>query len=226
VLDVLAIKPALVPHYLRSLSRDLLEAKPSSRCLQAYSFVSQLLREAPAVAGDTASLRSLPPAALLALVIPSALCKKELSKGVLSPDAELKSATIAMIVAALERWGRLCALTRESSDGRTEGVAQKGVVGASHLLKSQLPDVQTLLSQRSKLEEAADQQSQVMYGQLLGLLECYQKYLPQAMEASRYDLLKLLPSNLAASPAAKQLPVLSLLHEAGKACGLRWLGSK
>jgi hypothetical protein len=74
--------PALVAPYLRGLTSAALEPKPGQKTLQMYSMLTALLRTAPlSVSGDAREGGPvLPPEALLAIVLPPALNKKELTK--------------------------------------------------------------------------------------------------------------------------------------------------
>lgn len=106
--------PALVGPYLRSISAEVLQARPSYQLLQTYSLLSFVLREAP-VSLVVDKGRPAAPAwrhgyetgsgveafilggrgrsggeVLLATVIPLALSKKELTKGVLSANSLLQ----------------------------------------------------------------------------------------------------------------------------------------
>jgi Ribosome 60S biogenesis N-terminal len=81
--SALQATPALVAPYLRGLTSAALEPKPGLKTLQMYSMLTELLRTAPlSVSGDAkeGSSTVLPPEALLAMVLPPALSKKELTK--------------------------------------------------------------------------------------------------------------------------------------------------
>jgi hypothetical protein len=77
--SALQATPALVEPYRRGLSAAALEPKPGQRTLQIYAMLTALLRSAPLSITDSTSSAVLPPEALLAMVLPPALTKKELT---------------------------------------------------------------------------------------------------------------------------------------------------
>lgn len=76
--------------YLRSFPADVLQARPSYQILQTFSLLSTVLREAPFISVSSTRAAGGGGDVLLAMVMPLALNKKELTKGVLSGNSLLQ----------------------------------------------------------------------------------------------------------------------------------------
>ncbi|KAG5175726.1 hypothetical protein JKP88DRAFT_337407, partial [Tribonema minus] len=246
---VLRATPPLLAPFLESLSAASLEPRATPRCLRGYALLAEVLRCAPLPRGDLSGAAA---AALAALVLPPALGKKEFTKGILSPSPLVQASTLTLLCAALARAGALLRRLSAAADARAALSAQ---------LRAQLPEVQTILALRARLDpftapaaaaaaagsaavaakeaagamggdgateetEAQETQTTYIYGRALAALRLYARHLPAAVDAARFDLLKLLPpaAALAAAPPLLRRALLALLAEARAPPGA-WLAA-
>lgn len=194
--------PSLLGPYLRTFNAAMLEARPTYHLLQTYSLVSVLLREVPVVsslssaAGDSGNAGQH---ALIATVMPTALNKKELTRGVLSGNSLLQAVTMDLMASILDRFRRVIAA--QGSPATPPGPGSE----LTSLLRQRMPEVQTLLGLRDKIGGSGsrgngggsgDVRVVALKWRLLSLLDRYAVVLPAAVSAARFDFLKLLPSAL------------------------------
>lgn len=195
--------PSLLGPYLRTF--NVLEARPTYRLLQTYSLVSVLLREVPVArvssAGEdgTAGGNSAGQA-LIMTVMPAALNKKELTRGVLSGNSLLQAVTMDLMASILDRARRVATAAAAAVSSPQPSPTVAGEL--TSLLRQRMPEVQTLLSLRDKIGGGgggSDGGVRVvaLKWRLLSLLDRYARVLPAAVAATRFDFLKLLPSALA-----------------------------
>ena len=197
----------------------MLEARPTHQLLQTYSLISVVLREVPVPPRLLVAAKhggggggDNPAQALLFSVMPSALSKKELTKGVLSGSSLLQATTMNLMASILDRCGRV---TRAAAAGSSHSlsVPSTAVSEMASLLRQRMPEVQTLLGLRDKIggssgggdgsagsgpHDAVDgkqaDRAVVLRWRLLSLLDRYAQVIPAAVAAARFDFLKLLPS--------------------------------
>lgn len=208
----------------------MLEARPTHQLLQTYSLVSAVLREVPVprslVAGKDSSGSGgggggggdNPGQALFFSVMPTALSKKELTKGILSGSSLLQAATMNLMASILDRCRRVTrAAAAAAGSSHSLPVPPTAVGEMASLLRQRMPEVQTLLGLRDKiggsnggggggngvadsaLPDAVDSKQAdravVLRWRLLSLLDRYARVIPAAVTAARFDFLKLLPSS-------------------------------
>eukprot|EP00904_Undaria_pinnatifida_P005575 jgi/Undpi1/2147/HiC_scaffold_12.g05533.m1 len=209
LLSALNTCPSLLGPYLRSLSLGMLEARPTYHLLQTYSLLSVVLRVVPVARspnGDVAAAVGAAAAAaeaavgggrgaggsmgegkagevLLSTVMPAALSKKELTKGVLSGSSLLQAATMNLMASILDRSARVTraavAATAATANRKRNGDSHDvmatatdgadittaalplpiGVAGMVSQLRQRMPEVQTLLGLRDKLGDGSSRAS-------------------------------------------------------------------
>ncbi|CAM9132591.1 unnamed protein product, partial [Phaeothamnion confervicola] len=230
VLAALSACPDVVPAYLASFGTDALAPRANSAdCLATYRLLARVLAAAPlgdvpARAGRAAA-RMTPMDAFLRVALPPALNKAVLTKGVLIGDGVLQAAVFRVAALALQRCGRLVRALEgsvvPSAGSAAAGVSRLAAAVATgsdlrHALRNRLPEVQTLVSLRARLDPSVtavaisaaataaaggnveggsekNGQGVSLYALLLRLLRLYQRWVPEAVAAASYDMLKLLP---------------------------------
>lgn len=149
----------------------MLEARPTYQLLQTYSLLAAVLREVPVARSFAAGeggggglgvgvgVGDSTGQALFLSVIPTALSKKELTKGVLSGSPLLQAATMNLMASVLDR---SCRVVRAATAGATAAAAAAGSssslpasssisTAVAALLRQRMPEVQTLLGLRDKI---------------------------------------------------------------------------
>ncbi|CAN0203319.1 unnamed protein product, partial [Scytosiphon promiscuus] len=117
LLTTLGTCPSLLGPYLRTLNAAMLEARPTYHLLQTYSLVSVLLREVPVACSLSTGEDggggggSNAGHALMSTVMPTALNKKELTRGVLSGNSLLQALT-SLLRQRMPEWRLLSLLDR------------------------------------------------------------------------------------------------------------------
>ncbi|CAM9692968.1 unnamed protein product [Laminaria digitata] len=225
LLSTLGTCPSLLGPYLRSLSLGMLEARPTYHLLQTYSLLSVVLRTIPVARSASGDLTAAAGEALLTTVMPAALSKKELTKGVLSGNSLLQVCV-------------LCA-NGDSHDAAATATATAtvtaplpvGVAGMISQLRQRMPEVQTLLGLRDKLGGGGgggggggsggggNDKAIVLRWRLLTLLDRYARAIPGALAAARFDFLKLLPPPSGGAGGATSTAAAAAVGAVGDAGG-------
>lgn len=220
--------PSLLGPYLRTFNAAMLEARPTHQLLQTYSLISVVLREVPvprlvvAAGKDGASGgggdggTDKAGQALFFSVMPTALSKKELTKGILSGSSLLQATTMNLMASILDRCRRVTHAGAGAGSSHSLPVPSTAVTEMASLLRQRMPEVQTLLGLRDKIGGSSGgggggdgdaapgrldaensketDRAVVLRWRLLSLLDRYAQVIPTAVAAARFDFLKLLPS--------------------------------
>ncbi|CAN0236215.1 unnamed protein product, partial [Hapterophycus canaliculatus] len=208
--------PSLLGPYLRTFNAAMLEARPTYHLLQTYSLISVLLREVPvsrsfSAGEDGGGGGGSAGHALMSTVMPAALNKKELTRGVLSGSSLLQAVTMDLMASILDRSARVAARAAASSSSSSSSLqlspppsSPPGIGEMASLLRQRMPEVQTLLGLRDKIGGGEGGGGGVrvvtLKWRLLSLLDRYALVIPASLAAARFDFLKLLPSALLAPP--------------------------
>lgn len=136
---------------------------------------------------------------LLLCTMPSSLGKSAQTKAILQQNDFIVYESLKMIIVALKRLGRLL---QDIND--CEGLDdQKGVLGAiEEAALQRLPDVQSLLSVRSKYDfysgknKSSTEVTRVVGNLVLESLTLYGLYLSRSIDEVKFDWMKILPPDV------------------------------
>ena len=222
--------PQILPLYFKSLS--VVDPKPNFSCIACYAFIAQLIREGPTVVecwsahrghvlsnfGSTDNKKI--PDSIMACIMPSGLSKHVLTKALLQPNALLVSETLKLMQAILQRCEALI------QDVSSHPDSESFILAVADAFQKRIPDVQPLLTLRSKFDPFATKPNNegaytsqvclILTMQLYDIVCLYSTCLPRAIASSKVDLVtKLLPQEGAflLSPPPLQLRVLETLKK-------------
>lgn len=231
VQSTLGTCPSLLGPYLRTFKTKMIEARPTYQLLQTYSLLSVVLREVPVprlfTAGEdggvSAGRGDKTGQSLCLSVMPTALNKKELTKGVLSGSPLLQAVTMNLMASILDRSRRVtrgAAAAAAAAGSSSSFPASSGIsTEMASLLRQRMPEVHTLLGLRDKIGDGGSgsgsggdkkgdpdrpaaaiaaggkqtDRAVVLRWRLLSLLDRYAVAMPSTVAAARFDFLKLLP---------------------------------
>jgi len=195
-----ANSPILLSHFFRTMAVP--EPKPSFSCIASFQWIVQLIQKGPLIQQSYDDERigrkeNYKTEKLISHIMPTKLTKNILSKALQSTNSLLVCESLKLIISILER----CRLILETIPSHSQNVVWNEII--SDTLQKRLPDVQVLLSVRSKYDpfsnkEASQQPPSMLINSILtgfvsNVMQLYTSMFSVALLSVQFDWLKLLP---------------------------------
>jgi hypothetical protein len=185
--------PLLVPHFFRMVIVP--DPKQTFAFIARIGFLFRLTREAPPASsfflesGDRLDAKQVDQ--VVVTIVPANLKKHVLTKAVQSSNALVVSETLKLLYSLIYRFRILL----QDIKGKQEQFSKLLL----EAFVSRLPDLQAILSVRSRFEPFAsggnEKASAIVIGHVCKVLDAYVLNLPDSLNAVKFDWIKLLPVN-------------------------------
>ncbi|KAI8602359.1 ribosome 60S biogenesis N-terminal-domain-containing protein, partial [Dissophora ornata] len=230
--SILTACPELVRIFWQKASMQM-EPRLSARWLANMTFLHKIT-EIPVpnlYLQNTGLFASHPPpvSTVIENILPSAVNRAILSKGLQHPSMLVRYFTIIELAAAFQKTEQVIAVmqsavkTLAAADAKIADPPAQQWAGAITLLLAELrrrvPDIQIIISlhngiQSVKLAEVDEEEKtrlDLFNNGVLRLIKYYQQFLPQAVSESKFDVGKLIPSDFSTVQAGTLIHLLELL---------------
>ena len=204
IIHSLAENPLLLPGFLKGM--QIPDVKSTFTFLSKLHFIARIVKDGPSPSACIVTTDMSPRGIekLMLVVLPQNLNKHLLSRAIQSSNPLIVAEAAKLIMRVLARFRLLLSSFGQSADQDL----------VSHAFVARLPDVQALVSIRSKFDPFANQQKGIVIvnGLICRLLDALAETVPSAIVSAKFDWIKLLPDNPSLFSKAKPVAQLQILQ--------------